>query len=384
MLRRTCIAAGNKLTVPVNPKVPFLVHTAGKTLPSIPTEVSFDDTKPVAWFRFMTQMRRMEQNSDIAYKEKLIRGFLHLYTGQEAIPTGMAEVLQADDAIITAYRDHVWHCVRGGTPYEVFAEMFGKQTGASKGKGGSMHMYKVDHHFYGGNGIVGAQVPLGAGLAWTFAIKNGVKSPKNISVSLYGDGAANQGQIFESFNMAALWKLPALFCCENNHYGMGTAEARAAANTHFHARCEYIPGVRCDGNDIFAVMATTQFAREYLVSGNGPMIVEFDTYRYAGHSMSDPGVGYRTTDEVKQMRETRDTLAMLQRFILANNLATEDELKALTKQANREVDDALEKAKAAPDTFDAELYSDVVTNPRKYHADVRTCQGTKFYTMPDH
>lgn len=383
MLRRSCIFnAGKTLTAKVNPIVPFLFHDGGKTgLPTMPTEVTFDADRPLKWFDFMTQMRRMEQNSDITYKEKMIRGFLHLYSGQEAMPTGMNELLAKDDAVITAYRCHVWHCARGGNIEEVFSEMFGKQTGCSKGKGGSMHMYKTDGHFYGGNGIVGAQVPVGAGLAWKYAITNGTKTPKNMCVTLYGDGAANQGQVFEVYNMAALWKLPCLFICENNKYGMGTAISRAAANTHFYQRCEYIPGVRADGNDIFAVMAVTQYAREWILGGNGPLIIEFDTYRYAGHSMSDPGLAYRTPDEVKLMRETRDPISFLAKWMVDNGITTHDELKEVTKKAHKQVDAILEKCKEAPDTEQAELYKDVLVNPLAYHAAVKTCQGTKWYNI---
>ncbi len=384
MLRRSCrfLADKKQITAKVDPKVPFLIHTAGKTgLPEIVSEVTFDADKPMQWFEFMTQMRRMEQNSDIAYKEKLIKGFLHLYSGQEAIPTGMNEVLAKDDAVVTAYRDHVWHVARGGTIEQVFAEMFGKQSGCSKGKGGSMHMYNVAGSYFGGNGIVGAQVPLGAGLAWKYAVANGTKTPKNMAVTLYGDGAANQGQVFEVYNMAALWKIPCLFICENNKYGMGTAINRAAANTHFHARCEYIPGVRADGNDIFAVMATTKFAREWILNGNGPLIVEFDTYRYSGHSMSDPGLAYRTPDEVKQMRATRDPIMHIHNFMVDNNLATAEELKEIAKKCNKIVDDIMEKAKEAPITDIAELHKDVLVNPLDYHAAVRTCQGTQYYKI---
>ena len=385
MLRRTLTtraAAAKQLTAKVRPHVPFLLHAVeGKSLPPIPDEVSFDADKPMQWFEFMTRMRRMEQNADITYKMKLIKGFLHLYSGQEAIPTGMGELLEPGDDLITAYRCHVWHCLRGGTIEEVFAEMFGKATGCSKGKGGSMHMYKESHNFFGGNGIVGAQVPVGAGLAWAHAIKNGDKTPKNMAVTLYGDGAANQGQIFEAYNMAALWNLPCLFACENNKYGMGTAAARGSANAAFYKRCEYIPGIRCDGNDIFSVMACMTAARQYIIGGNGPLLVEFDTYRYSGHSMSDPGLSYRTPEEVKHMRATRDPILGLAHYMVEEaKIATSEELQKVTKRCNAEVDEILEKAKVAPVAAEAELYSDILTNPQNYPTHrIKTCQGTVFY-----
>jgi pyruvate dehydrogenase E1 component alpha subunit len=212
--------------------------------------------------------RRMETLADQCYKGKKIRGFCHLYIGQEAIALGTVDALEVEDAIVTGYRDHVWYVARGGEPRDVFAEMMGRQTGCSKGKGGSMHMYHAKNNFFGGNGIVGAQASLGTGLAWKHSLTNGAKSPKNVAVALYGDGAANQGQLYECFNMAA----PCIYVCENNHVGMGTSEARHAANPKFYTRCEYIPGLRVDGDgmDIFAVMEATRWAKEYCLQGNGP------------------------------------------------------------------------------------------------------------------
>ena len=364
-----------RVAVQLNPLLPFVVHTAGKDLPPLPTVAEVDKETLLKNFETLHRIRRVEMLSDKAYKEKKIRGFCHLYTGQEAIAVGMENVLTFDDAVVTAYRDHGWFMVRGGSASEVFAEMFGKQMGCSKGKGGSMHMYHTKNNFYGGNGIVGAQVPIGAGLAWKHSYTNGVDSPKNIAVTLYGDGAANQGQIFEAMNMAALWHAPCLFVCENNHFGMGTSVERASYDRKFYARGHYIPGIKIDGMDLLAIQEGTRWAKDYLLKGNGPLVVEFDTYRYVGHSMSDPGTTYRTASDVESVRKERDCINKLHGLILHLGFATEPELSSARRKVFEEVDQALTEAKKAPDTNMAELYSDIFSGEQ---FPVRTCQGTKF------
>jgi len=306
-------------------------------------------------------IRRMETLSDVAYKQRKIRGFCHLYTGQEAIAIGMESSLDFNDSIVTAYRCHGWHVTRGGNAYEVFAEMFGKATGCSKGKGGSMHLYKTDTKYYGGNGIVGAQVPIGAGLGFKYVYDAalGKEKPKHVAVTLYGDGAANQGQIFEAYNQAALLKIPCLFVCENNQFGMGTAKARHSANFNFYQRCDYIPGIKIDGMDVLSVREGTRWAKNYALAGNGPVIIEMDSYRYMGHSMSDPGTTYRSRDDVKNVRDERDCITKMAKYLIQANFATDEELKAIERKAKKDVDDELVKAEAAPDADMKELCTDV-------------------------
>ncbi|KAJ2559640.1 alpha subunit of pyruvate dehydrogenase [Coemansia sp. RSA 1933] len=315
--------------------------------------VTLDKAEAIGMYREMQTVRRLEMAADSSYKHKLIRGFCHLCTGQEAVPVGVEGALTADDAIITAYRCHGFTYMRGGSPVGILAELMGRGGGVSKGKGGSMHMYAPN--FYGGNGIVGAQVPLGAGVA--FAQKYAGKSA--CTVALYGDGAANQGQVFEAFNMAKLWDLPVIFVCENNKYGMGTAAARAAANTDYYTRGQYIPGVRVNGMDVLAVRQAIAHAREFATAGNGPMVIEMKTYRYGGHSMSDPGTTYRTREEVQHMRSTSDPITGYKQRLLEAGAASEADLKAIDKAAKALIDEALAKAKAIPEPAAHELWDDV-------------------------
>jgi pyruvate dehydrogenase E1 component alpha subunit len=307
----------------------------------------------------MYRMRRMEIAADMLYKSKLIRGFCHLYDGQEACMVGIGAATTDKDSIITSYRDHCTHLVKGGSLLEVMAELLGRVDGASKGKGGSMHMYRKKTNFYGGNGIVGAQVPLGAGLG--FAHK--YRQDDSISMTLYGDGAANQGQLFEALNIAALWDLPTLFICENNHYGMGTAEWRGSKSATFYARGDYCPGLKVDGMDVLAVRQAISWAKDYALK-HGPLVMELDTYRYHGHSMSDPGSTYRTRDEISAMRTQRDPLEQVRRVLVDNNLVDASELKKMEKTIKKEVDNAVAQAKQSaipqPDALWHNIYRDTL------------------------
>lgn len=261
------------------------------------------------------------------------------------------------DHIITAYRCHGFLLGRGMTPYTLLAEMMGKVTGASKGKGGSMHMTILKNRFYGGNGIVGAQTPLGTGVG--FGIKYDGK--KECCLTLYGDGAANQGQLAEASNMAKLWNLPVVYICENNLYAMGTSVNRASANPKFYTRLNPIPGVKIDGQNIFAVREVMKKVREYCINGNGPFCMEILTYRYHGHSMSDPGLSYRSREEIAQVRKERDPIEKLKHIILENKAATEDELKAIEKEVRTIVDEAAVKARSDPwPVPEKDLLSDIM------------------------
>ncbi|ORC92731.1 pyruvate dehydrogenase E1 component alpha subunit [Trypanosoma theileri] len=362
-------------TIPLNPQKPFKLHTAGRDdLPPVPTTATYDPEQMKAGLEMMFRIRRMESLSDQSYKLKKIRGFCHLYIGQEAIPVGMENVLTFDDPIVTGYRDHAWYLARGGTPQEVFAEMFGRESGCSKGKGGSMHMYKVKNNFYGGNGIVGAQVPLGAGLAWRYALENRDK-PSNVAVTFYGDGAANQGQVFEAMNFAALQRIPVIFCCENNQFGMGTSKERASYQPEMYRRGDYIPGIRVDGMDVLAVQEGTRWAKEWCLSGKGPIVIEFDSYRYVGHSMSDPDSQYRTKSDIQEVRKTRDCIHKMKDFMLQEGLMTEDEMTKLEKDVKKEVDKQLQMAEKQKPAPLSELFQDIYTGEQYEH---RTTQGTVY------
>jgi pyruvate dehydrogenase E1 component alpha subunit len=242
---------------------------------------------------------------------------------------------------------------------DVFAELFGRFAGCSKGKGGSMHLYTKKGNFYGGQGIVGAQVPMGVGLAFAEKYKAGKGNPSNVSISMYGDGAANQGQIWEAANMAGLWKLPAIFLIENNQYGMGTSTQRSSSNNQYFTMGNAIPGIRVDGMDVLASREVIKFAREYCSSGKGPIYVEMKTYRYHGHSMSDPGITYRDREEVNKVRETQDCLLQLKNRILKYNLASEDDIKAIEKDVRNVVANSLKEAKSLPYPAEHETYSDI-------------------------
>jgi pyruvate dehydrogenase E1 component alpha subunit len=244
----------------------------------------------MGFLRQMYTMRRMEITCDTEYKARNIRGFCHLYDGQEAVGMGINAALSKEDSWITSYRCHCTALLRGKTVEEVFAELFGFSNGATKGKGGSMHFYNKSHNFFGGQGIVGAQVPVGAGLAFAAKYKTPAGQKMPIAIACYGDGAANQGQIWEAANMSALWGLPMVFVIENNHYGMGTATNRSSSNEKYFTMGNVIPGIRVNGMNVLAVKQCFEMVKAHCSSGKGPMYVECDTYRYHGHSMSDPGI----------------------------------------------------------------------------------------------
>jgi pyruvate dehydrogenase E1 component alpha subunit len=307
------------------------------------------------FYQDMLLIRRFEERAGQLYGMGLIGGFCHLYIGQEAIAVGMQSISQKGDQIITGYRDHGHMLAAGMDPREVMAELTGRAGGSSKGKGGSMHMFDVETGFYGGHGIVGAQVSLGTGLA----LANSYKGNGNVSYAYMGDGAANQGQVYESFNMAQLWKLPVVYVIENNQYAMGTAVERSASETAFHKRgiSFRIPGEEVDGMDVVAVREAGARATEHARSGQGPYILEMKTYRYRGHSMSDPAK-YRTKEEVDEVKTTRDPIDHIKER-LAKAGVTEDDLKGVDAEVKRIVAEAAEFARTSPEPDPSELYTDV-------------------------
>ncbi|MBI1408004.1 MAG: pyruvate dehydrogenase (acetyl-transferring) E1 component subunit alpha [Caulobacter sp.] len=307
------------------------------------------------YYRDMLLIRRFEERAGQLYGMGLIGGFCHLYIGQEAIAVGMEAIRKPGDQIITGYRDHGHMLAAGMESREVMAELTGRAGGSSKGKGGSMHMFSTEAGFYGGHGIVGAQVSLGTGLA----LANKYRDNGNVAFTYFGDGAANQGQVYESFNMAELWSLPVVYVVENNQYAMGTSIERSAAETRLHKRGASfrIPGVEVDGMDVEAVAAAGAEAAEQARSGKGPFILEMKTYRYRGHSMSDPAK-YRTKEEVDEVKKTRDPIDHLREKLDAAKVG-EDELKTIDAEVKRIVADAAEFARTSPEPEPSELYTDV-------------------------
>jgi len=319
------------------------------------TGVTSSKEQLLKYYRDMLLIRRFEERAGQLYGMGLIGGFCHLYIGQEAIAVGMEAIRKAGDQIITGYRDHGHMLAAGMDPKEVMAELTGRIGGSSKGKGGSMHMFSTEAGFYGGHGIVGAQVSLGTGLA----LANKYRDNGNASFTYFGDGAANQGQVYESFNMAEIWGLPVVYVVENNQYAMGTSIERSSSETRLHKRgvSFNIPGEEVDGMDVEAVAAAGAKAAEHVRTGKGPYILEMKTYRYRGHSMSDPAK-YRTKEEVDEVKKTRDPIEHLKER-LGTVKVTEEELKAIDAEVKAIVAEAAEYARTSPEPDPSELYTDV-------------------------
>ncbi len=313
-----------------------------------------DDLKAYA---DMLLIRRFEERAGQMYGMGLIGGFCHLYIGQEAVVVGMQMAIEEGDQVITGYRDHGHMLACGMDPKGVMAELTGRASGYSGGKGGSMHMFSREKEFYGGHGIVAAQVPLGTGIAFA----NRYRRNGRVCLTYFGDGAANQGQVYESFNMAELWKLPVVYVIENNRYAMGTSVERASAQRDFSKRGTSfaIPGEQVDGMDVHAVREAGTRAAEWCRSGNGPYILEMLTYRYRGHSMSDPAK-YRTREEVDKMRTERDPIEQVRARLLERGWASEDDLKEIDRKVRDTVSDAAEFAQSEPEPDPSELWTDIV------------------------
>jgi pyruvate dehydrogenase E1 component alpha subunit len=324
---------------------------------SKPSGRSLSHEEELHAYREMLLIRRFEEKAGQLYGMGYVGGFCHLYIGQEAVVVGMMMAIKPGDQIITAYRDHGHMLASGMDPKGVMAELTGRRHGYSKGKGGSMHMFSVERNFYGGHGIVGTPAPLGTGIAFA----NKYRGNASVCVTFFGEGAANQGQVYESFNMAALWKLPVLYVIENNRYAMGTAVERASALAEelYHRGLAFgIQGEQVDGMDVAAVKDAGERALAFVRAGNGPMILEMRTYRYRGHSMSDPAK-YRTREEVQGVREQRDPIELVRRRLIEGGRASEEELKEIDRTVRQVVNEAAEFAQADPEPDPAELFTDV-------------------------
>ncbi|MEO0372562.1 MAG: pyruvate dehydrogenase (acetyl-transferring) E1 component subunit alpha [Pseudomonadota bacterium] len=327
--------------------------------------VSADDL--TTYYRDMLLIRRFEEKAGQLYGMGLIGGFCHLYIGQEAVVVGLEAAAEEGDKRITTYRDHGHMLACGMEPGGVMAELTGREGGLSRGKGGSMHMFSTEKHFYGGHGIVGANVPLGAGLAFADKyLENG-----RVTFTYFGDGAANQGQVYETFNMAALWSLPVIFVIENNQYAMGTSMARSTSSPDIYTRGAAfgIPGEAVDGMDVLAVKEAGEKAVAHCRSGKGPYILEVKTYRYRGHSMSDPAK-YRTREEVQKVREEKDAIEHVRDLLLEGKHASEDDLKAIDKEIKATINAAADFAKESPEPAVEELWTDIYATEMKQAAPV--------------
>ena len=310
----------------------------------------------IKFYRDMLLIRRFEEKAGQLYGMGLIGGFCHLYIGQEAVVVGLEAAARDGDKRITSYRDHGHMLACGMDPNGVMAELTGRSGGYSKGKGGSMHMFSKEKNFYGGHGIVGAQVPLGAGLAFA----DRYRENNCVTFTYFGDGAANQGQVYETFNMAALWKLPVIFVIENNQYAMGTAQERSTSSPEIYTRGEAfgIKGEAVDGMDVIAVKTAGDKAADYCRAGKGPYILEIKTYRYRGHSMSDPAK-YRTREEVQKMRALRDPIEAVRTLLISEKHAIDEEIKTIDKEIKEIINACAEYAKDSPEVSEEELWTDI-------------------------
>ena len=333
----------------------MVLKRKAKTAAKAESTVTYE--QELSFYREMLLIRRFEEKAGQLYGMGLIGGFCHLYIGQEAVVVGMQAAASKGDSVITSYRDHGHMLACGMDPKGVMAELTGRATGYSKGKGGSMHMFSRAENFYGGHGIVGAQVPLGTGVAFA----NKYRGSDRACMVYLGDGAVNQGQVYESFNMAALWKLPVIYVIENNKYGMGTSVERASASHDLYVRAAPygIPGCQIDGMDVLAVNKAAQGAIAHIRSGAGPYVIEAQTYRYRGHSMSDPAK-YRTKEEVAQMRQEHDPIDLVRRRLVETHKVTEDVLKNLDKEIKDIVTEAAEFAQSSPEPDPSALWTDVL------------------------
>lgn len=317
---------------------------------------SFDKKSLLKAYEHMLLIRRFEERAAQLYGMGLIGGFCHLYIGQEAVVTGIQYAMQPQDTVITSYRDHGHMLVCDMDPKGVMAELTGRATGYSKGKGGSMHMFSREKNFFGGHGIVGAQISIGTGMGFAHQYKG----DKGVCVAYMGDGAANQGQVYESFNMAALWKLPVVYVIENNEYGMGTSTARATSNSNFENRGEPwgIPGKVVDGMDIVEVNNAAAWALEHARSGKGPAILHVKTYRYRGHSMSDPAK-YRSKEEVEEIKTQRDAIEHVHKLLTELKTGA-SEIEAIEKNVKEVMKEVMEFAQSSPEPEVHELYTDIL------------------------
>ena len=323
---------------------------------TLPPIAAFSREQDFEAYRRMLLIRRFEEKAGQMYGMGLIGGFCHLYIGQEAVVVGMKMATTPKDKVITGYRDHGHMLACGMDPKGVMAELTGRRNGYSRGKGGSMHMFSKEKNFYGGHGIVGAQVSLGTGLAFA----SQYDGDGSVAMAYFGDGAANQGQVYESFNMAELWKLPIIYVVENNRYAMGTSVTRSSAQTDFSKRgvSFAIPGEQVDGMDVRAVRDAGARAAEHCRSGRGPFILEMQTYRYRGHSMSDPAK-YRTREEVQKMRDQQDPIEQVRTRLVKEHGVTEDDLKAVDAKIRAVVAEAADFAQADPEPDPSELWTDI-------------------------